>query len=367
MKIAIEAQRIFRPNKHGMDFVVLEILRVLQRTDTENEFWVFVAPGEDVCLKDSANFHIVTLGSGFYPLWEQVLLPRAVRKLRPDLLHCTSNTAPLFPGCPLVVTLHDIIFLEKKTGSNSSTYQNLGRIYSRFVVPKVARRCQRLITVSNFEKGQITAAGVAPAEKVSVIHNGFGTEFNTDAASQERDYLFFLGAPNPKKNTRGTLAAYARYLDKSEKKLPLKIADLSEENVKGYLEEICRPEILDHIECAGYIPHSELPKVYGGAAAFLYTSIRESFGIPQLEAMACATPTIVSNTSALPEVAGEGAILVDPLDPEQISDALVRLETDADFNAAAVAYGLERVGQFSWENSASKTIALYRKCLSKKI
>ena len=95
MKIAIEAQRIFRTNKHGMDFVALESIRELQKIDHENEYFIFVTPGEDRCLEESENVHIIELKCPTYPLWEQVALPRAVKKIRPDLLHCTSNTAPI--------------------------------------------------------------------------------------------------------------------------------------------------------------------------------------------------------------------------------------------------------------------------------
>ena len=93
MKIAIEAQRIFRTNKHGMDFVALESIRELQKIDHENEYFIFVTPGEDRCLEESENVHIIELKCPTYPLWEQVALPRAVKKIMPDLLHCTSNTA----------------------------------------------------------------------------------------------------------------------------------------------------------------------------------------------------------------------------------------------------------------------------------
>ena len=110
MKIAIEAQRIFRTNKHGMDFVALESIRELQKLDHENEYFIFVTPGEDRCLEESENVHIIELKCPTYPLWEQVALPRAVKKIRPDLLHCTSNTAPLQCPVPLILTLHDIIY-----------------------------------------------------------------------------------------------------------------------------------------------------------------------------------------------------------------------------------------------------------------
>ena len=117
MKITIEAQRIFRTNKHGMDFVALESIRELQKLDHENEYFIFVTPGEDRCLEESENVHIIELKCPTYPLWEQVALPRAVKKIRPDLLHCTSNTAPLQCPVPLILTLHDIIYLEKRHSS----------------------------------------------------------------------------------------------------------------------------------------------------------------------------------------------------------------------------------------------------------
>ena len=104
------------------------------------------------------------------------------------------------------------------------------------------------------------------------------------------------------------------------------------------LEEIGKSDLLNHIECTGYVPHSELPALYGGAAAFLYTSFRESFGIPQLEAMACLTPVVVSDKSALPEIAGPGAVYADPYKPQSIADALLKLENDDQYRQEAVEY-----------------------------
>ena len=120
MKIAIEAQRIFRKEKHGMDYVALETIRELQKIDKQNEYFILVSPGDDICLQESANVHIVTVNWPSYPLWEQIGLPLALRKIKPDLLHCTSNTAPVYGNIPLVLTLHDIIFLEKKQRTRTS-------------------------------------------------------------------------------------------------------------------------------------------------------------------------------------------------------------------------------------------------------
>ena len=143
MKIAIEAQRIFRKEKHGMDYVALENIRELQKIDQQNEYFILVSPGDDICLQESANMHIVTVNWPSYPLWEQIGLPLALKKIKPDLLHCTSNTAPVYGNIPLVLTLHDIIFLEKKQGKNQSMYQRLGRFYRKIIVPQIPYQMQK--------------------------------------------------------------------------------------------------------------------------------------------------------------------------------------------------------------------------------
>ncbi|MEG0788796.1 MAG: glycosyltransferase family 1 protein [Alistipes sp.] len=367
MKIAIEAQRIFRRNKHGMDFVALETIRCLQKMDTRNEYFIFVGEGEDRCLEESANLHIITLRCPSYPLWEQWALPRAVNSLKPDMLHCTSNTAPIGCRVPLVVTLHDIIFLEKQTAKNKSFYQALGRIYRRIIVPRILPKCCKIITVSDFERTRILTTLGLDYQTIVAIHNGYNPKFKpleTFASIvakylPDKAYLFFLGNTDPKKNTAGTLRAYADYVRRSSDPLPLLIADLKEEAVTAVLMENSLTDLRPHLRFSGYIPNTDLPAIYNGAAAFLYTSLRESFGIPILEAMACGTPVITSDTSAIPEIAGQGALLVDPLNATQIADRLLRLESDASFRAAQRAYGLERVKQFSWEQTARQLLQLY--------
>ena len=245
MKIAIEAQRIFRPNKHGMDFVALETIRELQKMDHENEYFIFVSPGEDKCLESSDNVHIIELKCPTYPLWEQVALPRAVKSIKPDLLHCTSNTAPLHCPVPLVLTLHDIIYLEKRQSSSLSWYQEMGWHYRRLVVPRILPKCEKIITVSQFERKRILEALHLPEKQLVAVYNGFNSHFHLQPKAPEitrkyidaDEYLFFLGNTDPKKNTPRVLKAYSGYLKKSAKKLPLLIADLKEDAIDRILEE----------------------------------------------------------------------------------------------------------------------------------
>ena len=302
MRIGIEAQRIFRNNKHGMDYVVLEEIKELQKSDNRNEYFVFVAPGEDHCLHDSKNVHIIEIGSNFYPLWEQFSLPRAVNQLNLDMLHCTSNTAPILCKIPMILTLHDIIFLEPRD------------------------------KVSEFEYNNIISKLHIPEEKMVMIYNGYNEWFKPvedieliyQQYIEEPGYFFFLGNTDPKKNTERTLIAYSHYLEKSNVKRKLLMADLDRSFLDDIIERNHIENIKDYMVIPGYIKNADLPYVYNNAFAFLYTSLRESFGIPLLEAMACGTPVITSNTSSMPEIGGSEALMVNPQNADEITEKINR-------------------------------------------
>lgn len=372
MKIGIEAQRIFRKNKHGMDYVVLQEIKELQQMDTTNEYYVFVKPGEDRCVESTKNVHVIELNCPTYPLWEQWALPRAAKKYGVDILHCTSNTAPIWCNIPLVLTLHDIIFLEPRDKQNHSLYQNMGWFYRRLDVPRILDKCRRIITVSNFEMENIISKLNMPRERMAMIYNGYNDWFKrlddkNDVYKRyipEEGYFFFLGNTDPKKNTERTLVAYSKYLKLSEVKRKLLMADLDKEYLDGIIERNQIENIRENIVMPGYIVNNDLPYIYNKAFAFLYTSLRESFGIPLLEAMACGTPVITSNTSSMPEIAGEDAILVNPESSDEITEMMLRLEKDQDFYEQQKQIGLERAKLFSWRKTAEKLLKLYQEVYS---
>jgi glycosyltransferase involved in cell wall biosynthesis len=372
MKIGIEGQRLYRQKKHGMDMVALELIKNLQIIDKKNEYVVFVKPDVDnTCIPAAPNFKIVELGGGPYPTWEQFALPRAAKNEGCDILHCTSNTGPIWSKVPLITILHDIIYLEsvsllKKSGT---WYQKVGNMYRRWVVPPVVKRSKRVATVSNFEKERIKNF-MGLGDNLVAIYNGVGQHFRkiTDEsilkAAKEKyklpdNFMFFLGNTDPKKNTPNVLKAFADFNKKSKTKYKLVMLDYEENALKAILNDIGSPETRNDIHLTGYVVNTDLPAIINQCKVFLYPSLRESFGIPILEGMACGVPVITSNTSSMPEIAGDAAAIVDPFKPEEILAAIERILADEKFRNELCEKGIERAKLFSWRNMAVKYLELY--------
>jgi len=372
MRIGIEAQRLFRPKKHGMDIVALELIRHLQEEDLENEYFIFVKPDEDnQVIKETPNFKIVEVEGGPYPYWEQVKLPQKVKEYNVQLLHCTSNTAPLKPGVPLVLTLHDIIYLERLDLKKGTWYQRLGNLYRRWNVPKIVPSCAAILTVSAFEQKRIEQHFKLPKDQVKVVYNSVGDHFKSNAEAVDlvkikvkyelpEKFIFFLANTDPKKNLRGVLKALAILQAQGKLSIPLVMLDFKEEYLMEILQEIGAAELRSMIHIIGYVPNKELPYFYQLSTVYLYPSLRESFGIPILEAMACGTPVITSNTSSMPEVAGNAAILIDPFDPQTIADAILTLENNVQLRENLIDKGLLRAQQFSWSKTAKMVMKIYK-------
>lgn len=376
MKIGIEGQRLFRKKKHGMDMVALELIRNLQRIDTENEYVLFIKPDTDhTAISETANFKIVEIGTAFYPLWEQFALPRAAKKAGCQLLHCTSNTAPVFTSIPLVVTLHDIIYMEssllKILKGSGTNYQKFGNAYRRLVVPWIIKKSRKIITVSHFEKNRIGQFfGINGDQRLKAVYNGVSEHFKpvTDPFELQRvkakynlpnRFFFFLGNTDPKKNTKGTLKAFSDYLKQTGSDMQLVMLDYDHYELEQLLEEIGDTELIHRIILTGYVVNSDLPSIYCQSEVFLYPSLRESFGIPMLEAMACGVPVITSNTSSMPEVAGDAALLINPFKTGEITAAMIQATTDANLRAALIEKGFAQAAKFSWKAMAVNVQRIY--------
>ena len=376
MKIAIEAQRIFRKKKHGMDMVALELIKNLQLIDHKNEYFIFVKPDEDSSvLQETSNFKIIELNGGSYPTWEQIALPKAAKQYGCNILHCTSNTAPFFTDIPLITILHDIIYMESSylqiSKSSASTYQKFGNVYRKIVVPRVLKKSTKVITVSHFEKNRIGEFfDIKGDNKLDAIYNGVSEHFkpvtNSDELKRVKEkynlpdtYFFFLGNTDPKKNTKGTLKAFSDFLKQTGSNHKLVMLDYDKIELNKLLVEIKDTDLINNIVLTGYVVNTDLPAIYAQCDVFLYPSLRESFGIPMLEAMSCNVPVITSNTSSMPEVADDAAHIVNPFKSEEITQAIIKILQDDDYRKSLCEKGLKRSKQFSWNNMAKAYLKQY--------
>lgn len=370
MKIGIESQRIFRQGKHGMEVVALELIRQLQGLDRVNEYLLFAKEGPDKTgVTEKENFHFRMLGGWTYGDWEQISLPRAVKKIKPDIIHCTANTAPLNCPAPLVLTLHDIIFLQENSFRGSS-YQNFGNLYRRLVVPHAIKKARHIITVSEYEKTIIAEFCHIDKEKVTVIHNAVNEKFHPRYHQHElkefrekhhlpEQFILHLGNTAPKKNTTRVIQAYACYCLNTKSPLPIVIADYPSRLAERLLAEENNKPLIKNFYFPGYIAGPEMPMLYNCSSLFLYPSLRESFGLPVLEAMACAVPVIASQIPALQEVASDAVLFIDPENVETIAEAIQIMLTDSATSDSYKQKGPARAGQFSWKESAKKLLNVY--------
>lgn len=372
MKIGIEAQRIFRAKKHGMDVVAIELIKNLQEIDKVNEYLIYAAPGEDAsAIKETSNFKIKIIQGKTYVDWEQLWLPIQVKKDKIDILHCTCNTAPLWNFIPKVVTIHDTIFVERqKWPININWYQKLGNYYRRLVVPWIAKSCERVIAPTEFEKKNIIQHFQIEDSKIEVVLHGVDNSFkkivDQDLLRKVRKkyslpdhFMFYLGNTEPRKNIHNLLKAYSELTSLDNNVPYLVITNIQASFLETVRKNLSLENLSQKIILIGYADSEDLAALYNLADFFLYPSLREGFGLPILEAMACGTPVITSLASAMPEIAQDAALLVDPFDYRQIKLGMIRLMTEDNLRKELSRKGLERVKAFTWKASAERMLSVY--------
>ena len=290
------------------------------------------------------------------------------------MLHCTSNTAPISLKIPLILTLHDIIYLEKFNFTEGTSYQITGNLYRRWNVPKVVKLAKHIITVSDFEKNRISEYFNLNTSQISTAYNGVGNHFKRIDDPEilksikakynlPSSYIFFLGNTDPKKNVIGVLKALSILKKSGKLHSKLLMLDIDRNYLNNLLKQINDETLIDDIVFCGYVPNIDLPAIYSQANLFLYPSLRESFGIPLLEAMACGVPVITSKTSSMPEVAGNAAVYVNPFNADDIANAIFDLDKDKQKQSELITNGLNRIKNFTWQKNAELTIKMYENTL----
>ena len=278
-------------------------------------------------------------------------LPRALRRIRPRLGHFNYVVPPLYRG-PAVVTVHDLSF-ESEPGLMGTR----DRFMFRTFVPRSVRRANRVLTVSERTKRDLVERYGVPEQKIIVTPNGVDPIFRPNGnAADGPPYALFVGGIQPRKDPLTAIEALALV----DGDLRLVIVGDEKRGGDEVRSAVQRLGLESRVELIGYVEHEGLASLYRGAACLVFPSRYEGFGLPVLEAMASGTPVVATTAGAVPEVAGDAAILVEPGNPpalaEGVRQALAHRER-------LVAAGLVRARQFTWAETARRTLAVYRELL----
>lgn len=275
-----------------------------------------------------------------------------------DLVHCPTVTAPFFfrPNSRVVMTVHDLIPLL------FPRWQTTRRVlYFKYFLKYRFRFVDRFIAVSNTTKQDLIDLFEIPEDKIDVVYEGVSEQFRPTEKTRE-DFILTVGTLEPRKNFKRIIEAYISL--RTEEKIRDKLIIVGK---KGWLFDdiLAIPEAFqDDIIFKGYVSEDELIRLFQTARFFIYPSMYEGFGLPILEAMACGCPVITSNTSSMPEVAGDAAFLVDPYRIEEIKNAMYTLTNDAGLCTKMSAEGIRRASQFSWQRAAEQTSQVYEEVLA---
>ena len=299
-------------------------------------------------------------------MWEQVALPALMLRDRLDVLHCPLNVLPIASRVPIVLTIHDLTFIRYPKRFHPAKQRYLAT-FTRYA----ARHASRIITDSAATRTDvIDAFGVHP-DQVEVVYPGVDPDFqpresDSEALSAFRNrmglpdrYVLYLGTLEPRKNVDRLVHAFARLVREG---LPhaLVLAGGRGWDYAAIDRAIVEAGITSRVIIAGYVRREDQPLWYSAADLFVYPSQYEGFGLPVLEAMACGTPVVTSNSSSLPEVVGPAAVTIDPTDEAALADAMRAVLTDPSLGARLRDAGPTQARQFTWERAASDCVRAYR-------
>jgi alpha-1,3-rhamnosyl/mannosyltransferase len=371
-RIGIDARKVA---DFGIGSYIRNLIEgIARRPEAEQYLFRVYVPGAD---RDAlpplpSHFEIVQDDSPGYSISELTRFAWRLLRDRLDLFHATHYVIPPLARVRAVVTIHDIIHvLYPQFLPNRAAL-----LYARVMIRRALRRADRIVTVShNSKRDLVDYFGIAPA-RIEVIYNGVAARFRPDLPRAERDrvaakyglprpYLLFLGGEKPHKNVRNVLRAFSEA--RRERALPhtLVLAGLMPPNRSRVEALISALDLESRVLRTGVVPEEDLPGLFAGADAFLYPTLYEGFGLPVAEAMACGTPVLTSSTSALQEIAGGYAYLVDPMDVDAIARGIGDLATDPSRRAEFADLGKRRAAGFSWDRAAAETLRVYADALAR--
>jgi glycosyltransferase involved in cell wall biosynthesis len=367
MKIAFDLRRI---KNLGIGRYMKCLVEAILAQEPQGDYLLILPPGaEEMIQVGGSRAEILTPKLKYYSIREQIQLPMILREHKIDLLHAPHFMLPLVRPCASVVTIHDVIGLTCKGDLES----RVGRVYYRWMIAAAVRLADRIITDSEFSRGDIVRCLGADPVKVQVIYPGISPDFQQISYADELenirskyriedDYIVYAGIYKPRKNHAALLRAFRIFLSNGGHANLVLVGPLKEgeQELRQLANEL---GISQKVIFAGFVNDYELRVLYSGAKVYACPSLYEGFGFTVLEAMACGVPVVCAGETSLPEVAGDAALYADPRNPEEFGQALHKMFTNASLRGALIEKGRKNLRRFSWANTAKETLDVYQDAL----
>jgi len=360
----------------GVEYSSLGMINALLQINADDQYIIFTNQpdlvNKYVCQIDNLTVYCVAqLKTRIQRIvWEHSVLPKLIKNKGLNLLHCPHYICP-FPssGIPYVVTIHDTIALDHPKWCKITN-----ALYFKLMMGSSIKKASRVIALSQTTADNLKHHFQGVGSKLRVVYPGIDTVFspvrNYQQAEQVRAkyslperYILFVGNIEPKKNISALVEACKLLRTKG---LPHKLVMVGKRSwkCKGLWKLIHQEVDVGNIILAGYVERQELPVIYHMADVFVFVSLHEGFGFPPLEAMACGTPVVASSVGVLSEMSEEAAYMVNPIDPQNIAEAIYLLITSSELREKYTALGIKKSREFSWENAAKQIHELYREVVT---
>ena len=371
MHVAIDAHSV-GARLAGNESYVTNLIEALAEIDHENRYTLYVTKRAaiDRFANRWSNFTVRQTLPHTPLVRVPLTLSAELRRNPVDVLH-VQFTAPPIPPCPVVVTIHDLSFEHLP-----ETFKRRSRAQLRLTVRRSARKAAEILTISEYSRRAIIETYHVDPERVAVTPLAAPAHFAPvgdetellrirQTYGIERDYILTLGSIQPRKNLARLIRAFGMLRDRDLKKQAPQLVIAGK---RGWLYDETLRVAGEHeagrdIVFTGYVREGDLPALYSGAACFAYPSYYEGFGLPVVEAMQCGTPVVAGNQTSLPEVVGDGGVLVDPFSERELAEAIARIIDNPDYRAELRVKGLERAKAFSWTTTARLTLQAYQRAL----
>ncbi len=364
MRIAVNTRFLLPGKLEGLGWYTHELLRRMVIQHPEHEFiFLFDRPFDPVFVYGSNVKPVVLFPPARHPVlwyaWFEWAVPRALRRLGADVFFSPDNYLSLGSSVRSVMTVHDLIPLQ-----HPEQVPWWSRDYYRYFFPRYIRRADQLIAISGFVRQTIlNTVGIDPA-KIAVVYNGCREGFRPLTAAEQvavrnrfaggQNYFFYTGAVHPRKNIPRLIRAFDAFKSRTGAPVKLLLAGRLAWETGAVHAAAEASKYRADIDFLGYVSEPDLQALMAAAIALTYVSLSEGFGLPVLEAFHSDTPVIGSNTTAIPEVAGSAALLVDPFSEAAIATAMEQMYSDHALRSALIERGRQQRLQFDWDRAAGQ-------------